>query len=244
MKPLKCLLCCIVLWLISIDAAFAQNGAFLDRDYRIAKYEKDIILYLIKEKQVMDIKTPFNIEDYKSQIRVWKCLEIYSNDTTKNLLLIGFSTSADHSDRFWGVLTSKSKYFFYDIDDTTEAELSMFKKTYNPVTAATILFYCYQNPPYPFGIVSMGSHIYSRYLNIIKDALHNKEGLRTRSVDSAKLFLQNITGIKPESNGFKSGRFHLTQEDYTKWLYWFRKNNSNLDWDEKSGKVSLRKGNN
>lgn len=131
-----------MLLMVLSPRAIAQRGYAVAKDYRIAKFEKDIILYLIQEKQVMDIKTPFNIEDYKFQVMAWKCLEVYADTSSKNLLLIGFSTSADHGDKFWGILADGEKYFFYN---TNDPGFLTFKKSHDLDKVAIIKFYCDQS---------------------------------------------------------------------------------------------------
>ena len=211
----------------------------MDKDYRIAKFEGDIVQYLIK-KGNLNVKTPFNIRDYKVKIIVRKYLEIYSDTTKTKLLLIRFSTSSDHSSKFWGILSDKAKYFFYDPDDTGEPDLLIFKKKYDPATVATINFYCYQFLPEDFAFMPKASAIYRQNLTIIKDALHNKEGLDIAKVDSATSFFERVTTVKPGSDNGNSGRHHLTQEDYTRWLNWFKQDYLKLYWDKNGQKVKIR----
>jgi hypothetical protein len=123
-----------------VKTAIAQKGFFVAKDYRINGAENDLIMYLIKEKQVMDIKTPFKIEDYQNQIVVWKCLEIYSGGSSN--LLIGFSTTADHGDKFWAVLNDKEKYLFYDM--RSEGFLK-FKKDFDQKIVALVELYLSQH---------------------------------------------------------------------------------------------------
>jgi len=231
--------CLAILTIFLLTDASAQSKLTGDDDYRITKFEGDIIQYVVTGSD-RNSKTPFNIKDFESKISVWKCLELYSDTSNTRLLLIRFGLSGDDVPVFWGILTDKEKYLFSNPDDTTEFEALKFRKKYDKLTVSTVLFYCYQYPPDDFGFVPMASWVYGQNLSVIRDALYNKDGLTTPKIDSAISFLENITGIKPGSNRDNSGKYHLTRVDYTRWLIWVRENYSKLYWDKNKRKVKLK----
>ena len=139
---MKAPLIIILFTICVINTVFGQQGNFVAKDYRIDKFEKDIIVYLIKNKQVLNVKTPFKVEDYKLQIVVSKQLEFFSDTFDKNLLLIKFSTSADHGDIFWGLLSNEEKCFF---SDTKDPVFLKFKKEHDLIQLKIIAFFCNQN---------------------------------------------------------------------------------------------------
>jgi len=120
--------------------AYAQKGQYVEKDYRILKYEKGIIQLLIKEKQIPEIGSPFKIEDYEQKLFVKKCLEIYL-DKPNNILLVRFGSLSDHNDKYWGVLSHKKAFLFYG---TSDKDFLALKKLYAPRTVALISFYIKQ----------------------------------------------------------------------------------------------------
>jgi hypothetical protein len=117
----------------------AQEGAFIAKDNRIAKFEKDIFHLLLEKKEIINVKAPINYDNYKDQVSVRKCLEIYSDTTLTNILLIRFSANSDHGRQFWGILTDNEKFFFSNFGDSG---FILFKNKFDTSTIATITCFC------------------------------------------------------------------------------------------------------
>lgn len=119
---------------------YAQKGQYVEKDYRILKYEKGIVQLLIKEKQITETGSPFKIEDYEQKLFVKKCLEIYLGNSS-DILLVRFGSLSDHNDKYWGVLSSQKAFLFYG---TNDKDFLALKKVGAPRTVALISFYIKQ----------------------------------------------------------------------------------------------------
>ena len=71
--------------------------------------------------------------------------------------------------------------------------------------------------------------------------MDDKEETKINDVNSAVLFLTEVTGIRPHTKTNQSAQLILTKEDYTKWLNWLSQNDSRLYWDDKEKKVKVKK---
>lgn len=91
---------------------------------------------------------------------------------------------------------------------------------------------------------SKACEIYFKNLDVIKVRLENKKDLNLMEVYSAIIFFDHLTGIRSHSGGGFAGQFDPTQEDYTNWLNWFKKNKTKLYWDDKEQKVRVASLNN
>ena len=95
-----------------------------------------------------------------------------------------------------------------------------------------------------FLINSYQSHnalkLYNQKLKIVRDRLNNKPWQSLGEVKDAITFLEEITEITSHSNGNYFGRYAPTEEDYTNWKNWLKKNKSRLYWDEKDQKVKVK----
>ncbi len=130
-----------VAFMLFTNIACAQKGYYVDKDYRILKYQSEIINFLIQEKQIPTEKGSIKAADYTGKIFVKKCLDVYRSNAN-NILLIQFGSLADHADRYWGLLSSESKFFFYKIDDP---EFLKLIKANDPLTVTTVAAYIKQD---------------------------------------------------------------------------------------------------
>ncbi|WP_295667445.1 hypothetical protein [uncultured Mucilaginibacter sp.] len=130
----------MVISIFNVKEVFCQQSVYIE-DYRILKYQRDIYQYLIKQK-VVEPDAHFDVENFNLKVQIIKCLEVYSDMSNANLLLIRFGRSGDHMSKFWGVLGDNEKYFFDDPDDAGETDVAVFEKKHEQLTIATILYYC------------------------------------------------------------------------------------------------------
>ncbi|WP_316823042.1 hypothetical protein [Pedobacter gandavensis] len=126
-----------VFLLLSGNLAFAQKGYYVDKDHRILKFQKEIIKFLIQEKQISVEKLPIKVADYSGKIFINKCVDIFRGKAN-NILLIQFGSLADHTDKYWGLLSNKKEFLFYDMADP---EFLKLIKINDPVIVATITAY-------------------------------------------------------------------------------------------------------
>lgn len=132
----------LLFFLLINKVSHAQEGYFVDKDKRIAKFQTEILKFLIVEKQFFGVQSSISFDKLKELMVVRKCLEVYSDSTNVNILLIRFKDSSDHGSRFWGILTNNEKFFFYDTKDVSFLD---FKKRYSSSTISIVNFYCNKN---------------------------------------------------------------------------------------------------
>lgn len=131
---------CFIAFLFFTNLAYAQKGYYVDKDSRINKYQNDIIGFLIQERQINTQKTPMKVTDYAGKIYIKKRLEIFG-DQGNSVLLIQFGSLADHADKYWGLLSSYTKVFFYKVNDPKFLYLN---NTNDSLTVNTISAYIKQ----------------------------------------------------------------------------------------------------
>lgn len=66
-------------------------------------------------------------------------LEIYADSSVNDILLIKFQANVDHYDKFWGVLTQKRSYLFYDFEDP---QFQLLRKELNFNNVRLVKEYC------------------------------------------------------------------------------------------------------
>lgn len=131
-----CIFCCV-------QTTQAQVGLFVAKDERIAKFQKEILQYLVKEKQFRDSTSDeITFERYQDRMIVRRRLEIYTDSSVNDILLIKFQANVDHCDKFWGVLTQKRSYLFYDFEDL---QFQLLNKELNINNVRLIKEYCETN---------------------------------------------------------------------------------------------------
>lgn len=79
-----CILCCFV------QSSQAQVGLFVPKDERIAKFQKEILQYLVKENQFRGANDEITIENYQDKMIVRRCLEIYTDSLLDDIFLLNF----------------------------------------------------------------------------------------------------------------------------------------------------------
>jgi hypothetical protein len=131
---------CFIAFLFFTNIACAQKGYYMDKDFRIIKYQSDVISYLIQEQQIQPKSIPVKMADYSGKLFIRKCLDIYK-DKANSILLVQFGSLADHADKYWGLLSSQNKFFFYKVDDP---EFLKLIKANDSITVATIAAYIRQ----------------------------------------------------------------------------------------------------
>lgn len=110
-------------------SAHGQEGYYVEKDYRIQKYQYSIVEYLIERKQFTSNNVLFSIRDYQGKMYVRKKLEIFDD----KILVVQFGSLGDHSDRFWGILGENEKFFFI-YGSKNKKLLFDFLNKYNRVT--------------------------------------------------------------------------------------------------------------
>lgn len=130
----------ILALLFFLEKASAQTGYYVEKDHRIARYEKNIIHFLIRAKQLDEVGKVFKLNDYEGQIFVKKEIEIYRGQP-QGMLIIQFGTLADHANYYWGILRSKESFLFLNTDDL---EFKRFANSHEKKIAELLEFYIKQ----------------------------------------------------------------------------------------------------
>lgn len=123
-----------------ISVSYGQKGFYVDKDYRIKKYQSDMIKFLIDDKWLeKKEKGEIIISNYSGSMGATKCLEIFPIEPKKTkVLLVRFYSLGSHALNYWGLLENDSKFlFYYDEKHKTEIEESL--KKYDDRTKKIIL---------------------------------------------------------------------------------------------------------
>ena len=109
-----------------ISFTYGQKGFRVDKDYRIKKYQKEMIQFLIDHNQFgKDIKTRNSlVKNYSNLIGITKCIEVFNSEPKFEVLLVRFYSFGSGADDFWGILEKDNNYLFYfnekDISPTVD----------------------------------------------------------------------------------------------------------------------------
>lgn len=117
---------------------YSQKGFSVDKDYRIKKYQKEIIQFLIDDNQFGVRKEALPIKNYLDKIGIKKCIEIFLND--ENILLVRFYSLGSGANNYWGILKKSNKYLFY-YNEKDFISLETYLKKHDFKTQKIILEY-------------------------------------------------------------------------------------------------------
>ncbi|OAE90463.1 hypothetical protein FPG87_13060 [Flavobacterium psychrophilum] len=123
-------------------AIYSQEGAYVDKDYRIKIYQKEMIKVLIdKQWFKKEEKGEIIVKNYSGSMGVTKCIEVFPIKPEKNkILLVRFYSLGTHSLNYWGFLETDSKFFFY-YDDKSVPKIEEYLKKYDEKTRKILLDY-------------------------------------------------------------------------------------------------------
>lgn len=128
----------IIFIFLIITTSYGQKGFDVDKDYRIEKYQIEMIKYLIDnnwlEKQE---KGKIIISNYSSSIGIRKYIEVFPTEKNK-ILIVRFYSLGSHALNYWGILEKESYLFFY-YDEKHEVEIAEKLKKYDEKTSRIIL---------------------------------------------------------------------------------------------------------
>lgn len=123
---------------IIITTSYGQKGFDVDKDFRIEKYQSEMIKYLIDnswlEKQE---KGKIIISNYSSSMGIRKYIEVFPTGQNK-VLLVRFYSLGSHALNYWGILEKDNSLFFY-YDEKHEIEIAEKLKKYDEKTIKIIL---------------------------------------------------------------------------------------------------------
>ncbi|KAF2508031.1 hypothetical protein EYY60_18995 [Flavobacterium zhairuonense] len=138
----KVKLCLFFLLSISTSALYSQKGFRVDKDYRIKKYQKEIIQFLIDHNQfgVNDIKAKSLIKKYSNNIGISKCIEVFSSKPERSFLLVRFYSFGSGADNYWGILEKNNKHLFY-YDEKDISSIAEYTKGYDIKNQKILLDY-------------------------------------------------------------------------------------------------------
>lgn len=127
---------------ISTLPIYSQKGFRVDKDYRIKKYQKEIIQFLIDHNQLgVDDKTSkLLIRKYSNNIGISKCIEVFSSKPEKSVLLVRFYSFGSGADNYWGILEKNNKYLFY-YNEKDISSIVEYTKEYDIKNQKTLLDY-------------------------------------------------------------------------------------------------------
>lgn len=130
----------ILLFVLISSVGFSQKGFYVQKDSRIKKYQKDMILFLIEDKWLEKKETgKIDVDNYSGSMGVAKCLEIFPEEPSRNkVLLVRFYPLGSHALSYWGLLENKSKFLFF-FDEKNIKELEHYLKRYDESTSKIIL---------------------------------------------------------------------------------------------------------
>jgi hypothetical protein len=132
----------IITLLFFLSNTYGQKGFYVDKDYRIKKYQKEIVEVLIAEKWLeKKEKGEIIIDNYSGSIGVTKCIEVFPISPEKNnVLLVRFFSLGSHALNYWGILEENCKYLFY-YDEKNNSKTENYLKKYNIKTQRILLDY-------------------------------------------------------------------------------------------------------
>ncbi|SFN61147.1 hypothetical protein SAMN05444143_1392 [Flavobacterium succinicans] len=129
--------------LFFVSFVYSQEGYRVDKDYRIKKYQEEMISFLINENQFgTEIKKKTKlIKDYSNLMSIQKCLEVFLVEPKENqILLVLFYSFGSGANKYWGILEKDNKYFFY-YDEKDKFQIEAYLKKYDIKTQKIILDY-------------------------------------------------------------------------------------------------------
>lgn len=122
---------------------YSQKGFSVDKDYRIKRYQKEMIQFLIDNNQFgvkTNTKETSLISNYSNVTGISKCIEVFQNQPEFDILLVRFYSFASGADNFWGILESNNKYLFY-YNEKDLSELTDYLKKYDIKAQKILLDY-------------------------------------------------------------------------------------------------------
>ena len=137
----KLLLSISIFFFVCITA-YSQEGYYVDKDYRIKKYQKEMIKFLVENKWLSKKeKSEIIVGNYSGNMGITKCIEVFPIKPEKNsVLLVRFYSLGSHAVNYWGLLEKDNKFFFY-YDDKNLSKIEDYLKKYNERTQIIILSY-------------------------------------------------------------------------------------------------------
>ncbi len=126
-----------------VSIIYSQEGFRVDKDYRIKKYQKDMIKFLIGNNQfgAEDLKDIILIKNYSGNMGVTKGIEVFSDEPKRNkVLLVRFYSFGTGAENYWGILEKDYKYFFY-YDQKNTLKIENYLKKYDVKTQKILLDY-------------------------------------------------------------------------------------------------------
>jgi hypothetical protein len=123
-----------------ISTSYGQKGFYVDKDYRIKKYQSDMIKFLIDDKWLEKKEIgEIIISNYSGSLGVSKCIEIFPVEPQKTkVLLVRFYSLGSHALNYWGLLEDDNKFLFY-YDEKNKTEIEVLLKKYDDRTKKIIL---------------------------------------------------------------------------------------------------------
>lgn len=140
MNKIKLILSFLLFFLIS--CGYCQEGHYVDKDYRIKKYQKEMIKVLIDNKWFEKReKGDVIIKNYSGDMGVTKCIEVFSIEPqNNNILLVRFYSLGTHAINYWGFIAKNCSYFFY-YDNKNKTKIEEYMKKYDEKTQKILLDY-------------------------------------------------------------------------------------------------------
>lgn len=125
-----------------VTVIYSQEGAYVDKDYRIKKYQKEMIKILIDNQWLeKKEKGEIIIKNYTGNMGVTKCIEVFPINLKKNkVLLVRFYAFGSGAESYWGILEKDSKLLFY-YDEKYLSKMNDYMKKYDVNTQKIILDY-------------------------------------------------------------------------------------------------------
>jgi hypothetical protein len=125
-----------------IFCVYGQKGYYVDKDYRIKKYQKEMIKVLIDDQWLVKKENgEIIIKNYSGSMGITKCMEVFPVKPEKNnILLVRFYSLGSHALNYWGFLEKDKRYFFYyDVKNYNKTE--EYLKKYDEKTQKILLDY-------------------------------------------------------------------------------------------------------
>ncbi|RTZ06097.1 hypothetical protein EKM05_12665 [Flavobacterium sp. GSP27] len=132
----------IINLLFFVSSIYGQKGFYVDKDYRIEKYQKEIIKVLIDGQWLeKKEKGEIIIKNYSGSMGVIKCIEVFPIQLEKNnVLLVRFYSLGSHALNYWGILEKDCNYLFY-YDEKDKSKIEDYLKKYDVKTQKILLDY-------------------------------------------------------------------------------------------------------
>lgn len=137
-----------VLLLIITSKLYSQEGYYVDKDYRIKKYQLNMVRFLVQKELFSD--NNLSLRQQFNSMFVYKAIDLFpwtTNKSKPSILIVKFGVLGDDIPQFWAILENNSRFFFANTV-VPNRELATYIEKYDKVTRDIILMTLKYYKPY------------------------------------------------------------------------------------------------